>query len=89
MKKQHLIVGALLALTIGLAGCSWSDITNQFMGKNATDAALSSSGPVAIEDYDLDSCIKLAEYKGIEVDCTVSDEEIQKYGVVGIEIKKI
>jgi len=77
LKKQHLIVGALLALTIGLAGCSWSDITNQFMGKNATDAALSSSGPVAIEDYDLDSCIKLAEYKGIEVDCTVSDEEIQ------------
>lgn len=80
MKKQHLIVAVLAVSAAVLTGCSWDDFKAKIVGNDkettATGGAVSGS-PIEIEDYDVNECITLAEYKGIEVDCSVSDEELQ------------
>ena len=78
--------------TFVLTGCTMEDFTELFMGRSAERAAEVSgdnstdSGTVAdvatgdavqIEDYDATELVELVEYKGVEMDCTVSDEEIQ------------
>ncbi|MCH5252298.1 MAG: trigger factor [Lachnospiraceae bacterium] len=73
MKKQVTVIGLLLVMAMVLTGCSWNDIKAKFIGE---DTAATGSA-VSLTDYDPDDYVTLGEYKGVEVDCTVSDEEIQ------------
>ncbi|MCR5691211.1 MAG: FKBP-type peptidyl-prolyl cis-trans isomerase [Eubacterium sp.] len=81
MKKQYLLVGLLFVMMAVLTGCSWEDIKSKFVGQEAasgsavTGAAI--SGPVIIEDYNVDEVVTLGEYKGIEVDCRVTDADLE------------
>ena len=61
-KKSTIIVSTLLIFTMLLAGC----------GKN------SNSKDSNVKDYTAADCIKLGNYVGIEVDTSVTDEEVQK-----------
>ncbi len=78
MKKQYTAVALALSAALVLTGCSWSDIKAKFVGgDSASSTSVTSDGQVIVEDYDPNSCITLADYKGVEVDCTVSDDEVQ------------
>lgn len=78
-------VACVLSVMV-LAGCSTSDFTEKFVGVasgsavsgNAGELTYVSGQAVDIEDYDPLQLVKLGEYKGVEVDCTVSDEEVQQ-----------
>lgn len=72
MKKRAVVVSVLLSASLFLTGCSWSDIAAKFTG--ADTGSTQSSGD---KDYVAADCVTLAEYKGVEVDCTVSDDELQ------------
>lgn len=72
MKKRALIISTFLSVSLMLTGCSWDEIRAKFTGED-----LSVSGAAVVEDYDAEECVTLPEYKGVEVDCTVSEEEIQ------------
>ncbi|MCH5265886.1 MAG: trigger factor [Lachnospiraceae bacterium] len=78
MKKQYTVAALFLVIAMVLTGCSWEDVKEKFIGSNtAGDGVATGSAVVEIEDYDVDDCITLAKYKGVEVDCTVSEEELQ------------
>lgn len=74
MKKQYTVVALLLVMAMVLTGCSWKDVKSKFFG-NSEDTA--TGGAVQIEDYDATKCVTLGEYRGIEVDCSVTDDEVQ------------
>lgn len=65
MKKKMRILSIMLVFTMLMTGCSWSDFKAKFTG--------SSNG----KDYKVQECITLGDYNGIEVDCTVSDDEVE------------
>lgn len=73
MKKQFTVIGLLLVMAMVLTGCSWDDVASKFTGE---DRAASGSS-VTLEDYDTEECVTLGTYKGVEVDCSVTDEEVQ------------
>lgn len=80
MKKQHLVVAVLALSAAVLTGCSWDDFKAKLVGSDeetTVSGGAVSGSPVDIEEYDVDKCITLGEYKGIEVDCKVSDSELQ------------
>lgn len=78
MKKQYTVIALLLTTAMVFTGCSWEDFTSKFVGGGDTaSSGAVSGGPVEIEDYNAEDCVKLAEYKGVEVDCTVKNEEVQ------------
>ncbi len=81
MKKQYTIAAVIVLMAAVLTGCSWDDVKAKFVGDphsaDATSSAVS-GGPIVIEDYDPLECLKLAEYKGIEIDCKVKDSEIEE-----------
>lgn len=81
MKKQYTIVALLFIMTAVLTGCSWSEFKAKITGNDSasggTAVTQNASGPVVIEDYNVDDCITLGTYKGVDVDCTVSDSELQ------------
>lgn len=70
MKKRAVILSAFLSASLLLTGCSWSDIAAKFTGAD-TGTSMSNS------DYVAADCVTLPEYIGIEVDCTVGEDEIQ------------
>ncbi len=72
MRKQVTVISLLVVMAMVLTGCSWNDIKEKFIGESATGSA------VSLLDYDPDEYVTLGEYKGIEVDCTVTDAEIQQ-----------
>ncbi len=74
MKKRTAIISTFLSVSLFLTGCSWSDITAKFTGADTSGTA----APASTEkDYVAEECVTLPEYKGIEVDCTVSEEDIE------------
>ena len=80
MKKQYTIVALLFIMTAVLTGCSWSEFKAKITGNDSasgTAVTQNASGPVVIEDYNVDDCITLGTYTGVDVDCTVSDSELQ------------
>lgn len=80
MKKQYTVVALLFIVTAVLTGCSWSEFKAKITGNDSasgTAVTQNASGPVVIEDYNVDDCITLGTYKGVDVDCTVSDSELQ------------
>lgn len=80
MKKQYTVVALLFIMTAVLTGCSWSEFKAKITGNDSasgTAVTQNASGPVVIEDYNVDDCITLGTYKGVDVDCTVSDSELQ------------
>lgn len=83
MKRRGLLVGAILTLMLSLSACTWEDVKEKFVGSGeemgaATGSAVASTGgAVEIEEYDPVALATLVEYKGVEVDCSVSDDEIQ------------
>lgn len=76
MKKRAVIISTFLAASLMLTGCSWNDIKAKFTGEDGSTQTASGSA-IVVEDYDPEECITLPEYKGIEVDCKVSDEDVQ------------
>ena len=73
-----------------MVGCSMEDITEKFVGAasgsategtanagSGSSADIASGQAVEIEEYDATALVDLCEYKGVEVDCTVTDDEIQ------------
>ena len=91
MVKKNIVsmmaMGAVaVAVTVVTAACTAEDFTSKFVGESTTTAAVSgesalpeyvSGTAVEIEEYDVNELVELAEYKGVEVDCTVTDEEVQ------------
>lgn len=68
MKKAYMAVAIALAMTTIVSGCSAPDklsVKEMMVGKDKLD-------------YNPVECVSIKEYKGIEVDCTVKDEEIQE-----------
>ena len=78
MKKQYTIIAMFFVITAVLTGCSWSDIKSKFTGEDAASGSAVTTGPVIIEAYNVEDCVEVKDYKGIEIDCTVSDEDIQE-----------
>ena len=80
LKKKYTVAAVVLAAVMMFTGCSWDDITAKFVGDGATASgtATVSGGPIVMEDYDPAECVTLGNYKGVEVDCTVTSEEVQQ-----------
>lgn len=57
-----------------LTGCSWEQFRAKFTGEDLSGVTGSA---IEIEDYDAEECVTVPEYKGVEVDCSVSDEELE------------
>lgn len=64
VKKKIVAVALVVALAASMTGCSLSDLKAKFTGGSSSD-------------YVAEDCITLGEYKGTEVDVTVSDDEVQ------------
>lgn len=75
MKKRAVMISALLSVSLMLTGCSWNEIKSKFTGEDTSTTA--SGSAIVVEDYNAEECVTVPEYKGIEVDGTVSEEEIQ------------
>lgn len=79
MKKRTAVISTCLAAALLLTGCSWSDVAAKFTGADTPNSLPPAQEQAASGgDYVAEECVKLAEYKGIEVDCKVSDEEIEE-----------
>ncbi len=82
MKKQLTVMALALSATLVLAGCSWSDVKSKLVGSGGgatvSSSAATGESVVVVEDYDPLKCVTLAEYKGVEVDCTVTEAEYDK-----------
>ena len=91
-KGAVMTIAAVAVLSIAcLTACSMDDVTEKFIGAasgSAADASASATGSAAlpayvsgqavdIEEYNVLDLVELGEYKGVPVDCTVTDEEIQ------------
>ena len=69
MKKKYMAVALVLALSAFVTGCSASDVPSakeMMLGEDKDSL-----------DYEPTECVSVPEYKGVEVDCTISDEELQ------------
>ena len=68
MKRGYKAIALALALTTVVSGCSLPDkvsVKELIMGKDKLD-------------YNPVECVSMNDYKGVEVDCTVKDEEVQE-----------
>lgn len=65
MKKKIVAVCLVAAMTMSLSACSMSDIKNKFTGGSSSDSG-----------YNVEDCLTIDNYKGVEVDCAVSDDEV-------------
>lgn len=75
MKKRAIIISALLSVSLMLTGCSWDEIKAKFTGEDTSTTV--SGAAIVVEDYNPEECVSVPEYKGIEVDCSVGDDEVQ------------
>ena len=73
MKRRAIVLSMVLSASLMLTGCSWSEIKGKFTGEDTSTNQTTSKA----DDYVASECVTIPEYKGIEVDCTVSDEEVQ------------
>ena len=73
MKRRAVILSMVLSASLVLTGCSWSEIKSKFTGEDSSTTSTASQD----DDYVASECVSIPEYKGIEVDCTVSDDEVQ------------
>ncbi len=75
MKKRAIILSAFLATSLMLTGCTWNDIKAKFTGADTTGAV--SGAAINLDDYKPEDYVTVPEYKGIEVDCKVGDDEVE------------
>ncbi len=73
MKRRAVILSMVLSASLVLTGCSWSEIKSKFTGEDSSTTSTASQD----DDYVASECVSIPKYKGIEVDCTVSDDEVQ------------
>jgi len=73
VKRRAVILSMVLSASLVLTGCSWSEIKSKFTGEDSSTTSTASQD----DDYVASECVSIPEYKGIEVDCTVSDDEVQ------------
>ena len=80
MRKRYTVIALLLVAAMMFTGCSWNDITAKFVGDGAVTATGSAAleGPIVMEAYEAQECVTLGQYTGVEVDCSVSADEIQQ-----------
>lgn len=72
MKRRAVILSMVLSASLVLQE-SWSEIKSKFTGEDSSTTSTASQD----DDYVASECVSIPEYKGIEVDCTVSDDEVQ------------
>ena len=77
VRKRYTVVAMALAAAMALTGCSIDDVKEKFVGTQAAESQTVTGGSIEIESYRPEECVTLAEYKGIEVDCTVTDDDVQ------------
>jgi trigger factor len=77
LRKKYAVVAMALAAAMTITGCSLDDIKAKFVGTESSTSQVITGGSITVEDYDPQECVTLPEYKGVEVDCTVSDDDIQ------------
>lgn len=77
MRNNYKAVAIALVASMTLTGCSVDKVKEMFIGTQAAKSSTVSGGSVVVEEYRPEACVTLGEYKGIEVDCTVTDEDIQ------------
>ena len=73
MKRRAVILSMVLSASLVHTGCSWSERKSKFTGEDSSTISTASQD----DDYVASECVSIPEYKGIEVDCTVSDDEVQ------------
>lgn len=78
MKKKYTAVAIALVAAMALTGCSMDDVKEKFIGTQTAKSGTVTGGSIEIEEYSPEACVTLGQYKGVEVDCTVSDDDIQK-----------
>lgn len=71
MKKRAVIISTFLSVSLLLTGCSWKEVASKFTGEDTGTTAGEAS------DYVAGDCVTVPEYKGIEVDCTVGEDEVE------------
>lgn len=72
MRKQITVISIVLVMAMVMTGCSWEDVKSKFVGQDSVSGA-----SISLDEIDTEECVTLGTYKGVEVDCTVSDDEIQ------------
>ncbi len=77
MKKRAVVLSILLAASLFVTGCSWSEVRSKFTGEDVDGGAGSGTEETVIAEYVASEYVTVPEYKGIEVDCTVSEEDLQ------------
>lgn len=78
MRNKVTVVAFAFVAAMALTGCSWSDVTEKFIGTQAAERQIVTGGSIEVEAFDPEACITLGQYKGVEVQVTASNEEIQK-----------
>lgn len=78
MRNKVTVVAFVFAAAMALTGCSWSDVTEKFIGTQAAERQIVTGGSVEVEPFDPEACITLGQYKGVEIQVTASDAEVQK-----------
>lgn len=79
MKKRTAVISTCLAAALLLTGCSWSDVAAKFTGADTPNSLPPAQEQVASGgDYVAEELVKLAKYKGVEMNCKVSDDEIEE-----------
>lgn len=77
MRNKVTAVAIAFMAAIALTGCSWNDVAERFVGKQMAESQMVSGGSVEVEPYSPEECITIGEYKGIEIQHTATDEDIQ------------
>lgn len=78
MRNKVTAVVFAFAAAMVLTGCSWSDVAERFIGPQTAETQIVSGGSVEVEPFDPEECIVLGQYKGVEIQHSVSDEDLQK-----------
>ncbi len=75
MKRRAIVVSALLTASLMLTSCSsWEEIKGKFTGK---DNSVVSGSTINFDEINPEDYVTVGEYKGIEVDCKVKEDEIE------------
>ncbi len=76
MKKRAVVISTLMAMSLMLTSCggSWEEIKGKFTGN---DGSVVSESAINFDEIKPEDYVTVPEYKGIEVDCSVGEDEIE------------
>ena len=76
MKKRAVVISAMLSMSLMLTSCggTWDEIKGKFTGN---DGSVVSESAINFDDINPADYVTVPEYKGIEVDCSVGQDEVE------------